>query len=124
MIIYKIAFPIFSFRWTILGIKKLEIFQRSPRPPDSMMGKIVILPNNFFSHTTSLQEGGGGFFQFFHSKREEKNDKFIFFTFLFFMKKQFLEKKIVIFCNFSTFHFSCFFGLKKLSCEKNVLFTH
>ena len=75
-----------------LGIKKLEIFQRSPRPPDSMMGKIVILPNNFFSHTTSLQEGGGGFSQFFHAKREETNDKFLFFTFLFFVKKTFLEK--------------------------------
>ena len=76
-----------------LGIKKLENFQRSPRPPDSMMGKIVSLPNNFFSHTTSLQEGGGGFFQFFHSKREEKIDNFLFFTFLFFVKKTFLEKK-------------------------------
>ena len=93
-----------------LGIKKLEIFQRSPRPPDSMMGKIVILPNNFFSHTTSLQEGGGGFFQFFHSKREEKNDNFLFFTFLFFVKKTFLEKKLSFFCNFSNFHFSFFLG--------------
>ena len=68
-----------------LGIEKLEIFQRSPRPPDSMMEKIVTSPNNFFCHTTSLEEGGGGFFQFFHAKREEKIDKFLLFTFLFFV---------------------------------------
>ena len=91
-----------------LGIKKLEFFQRSPRPPDSMMEKIVTSPNNFFCHTTSLEEGGGGFFQFFHSKREEKNDNFLFFTFLFFCEKNVFGKKIVIFCNFSNFHFSFF----------------
>ena len=95
-----------------LGIKKLEFFQRSPRPPDSMMGKIVILPNNLFSHTTSLQEGGGGFFQFFHSKREEKNDNFLFFTFLFFVKKTFLEKKLSFFVIFLISIFRLFLSEK------------
>ena len=66
-----------------LGIKKLEIFQRSPRPPDSMMGKIVSLPNNFFSHTTSLQEGGGGFFQFFIPSGKKKLTIFYFSHFCF-----------------------------------------
>ena len=119
MIIYKIAFPIFSFRWTIHAWnKKLEIFQRSPRPPDSMMGKIVILPNNFFSHTTSLQEGGGGFFQFFHSKREEKIDNFLFFTFLFFVKKTFLEKKLSFFVIFLISIFRFFLGGEKCVIQK------
>ena len=108
-----------------LGIKKLEIFQRSPRPPDSMMGKIVILPNNFFSHTTSLQEGGGGFFQFFHSKLEEKIDNFLFFTFLFFVKKTFLEKKLSFFVIFLISIFRFFFGgVKNVLYKKKVLFTH
>ena len=101
-----------------LGIKKLEIFQRSPRPPDSMMGKIVILPNNFFSHTTSLQEGGGGFFQFFHSKREDKIDKFLFFTFLFFVKKTFLEKKLSFFVIFLISIFRFFWGGEKCVIQK------
>ena len=55
-----------------LGIKKLEFFQRSPRPPDSMMRKIVIFPNNVFSHATSLQGGVGGFFHFFLAKRKKQ----------------------------------------------------
>ena len=105
-----------------LGIKKLEIFQRSPRTPDSMMRKIVIFPNNVFSHTTSLQEGGRGFFQFFYSKREERNDKFLFFTFMFCVKKTFLEKKLSFFVIFLISIFR-FFGEKNV-IQKKVLFTH
>ena len=85
-----------------LGIKKLEIFQRSPRTPDSMMRKIVIFPNNVFSHTTSLQ--------FFYSKREERNDKFLFFTFMFCVKKTFLEKKLSFFVIFLISIFRVFLG--------------
>ena len=51
-------------------------------------------------------------FQFFHADgpfKEEKNDNFLFFTFLFFCEKNVFGKKIVIFCNFSNFHFSFFF---------------
>ena len=87
------------------------------------MGKIVILPNNFFSHTTSLQEGGGGFFQFFHSKREEKIDNFLFFTFLFFVKKTFLEKKLSFFVIFLISIFR-FFLCENNIMQKNVIFTH
>ena len=63
---------------------------------------------------------------------EEKNDNFLFFTFLFFVKKNVFGKTIVIFCNFSNFHFSCFFWGEKIvmrkKCSlhslKNVIIYH
>ena len=133
MIIYKIAFPIFSFRWTIHAWnKKIGNFSAiAPTPRFNDGENCHFAEQLFFAHHI-IARGGRGIFPIFSFQAGRKNWQFSIFHIFVFCEKNVFGKKIVIFCNFSNFHFSFFFGGWKMcytkkrfsSLIKNVIIYH
>ena len=127
----KIAFPIFSCRWTIHAWnKKIGKFSAiAPNPRFNDAENCHFPEQLVFAHHI-IARGGKGIFPIFYSKREERNDKFLFFTFMFCVKKTFLEKKLSFFVIFliSIFRFFVwkqYYAKKMLSSLiKNVIIYH
>ena len=120
----KIAFPIFSCRWTIHAWnKKIGKFSAiAPNPRFNDAENCHFPEQLFFAHHI-IARGGKGIFPIFLFQAGRKKWQISIFHIYVLCEKNVFGKQIVIFCNFSNFHFS-FFLCENNIMQKNVIFTH